>query len=283
MSKVMSRGLSVSYYPGCSLEGSAREFDASIRAAANALGIELRELDDWSCCGASAAHGASPELALGLAARNLALFERGGRDVVIPCASCFSRLKSAEHALLSQAGQPFPFSGRLRLWDLAEFVAQKAVLERLKPLVTRPLSGLAAVCYYGCLTQRPPKVTGATSPEDPQALDSITAALGAEPYPWSYKTDCCGASLSLTRPDVVAGLVGRLAAHAAECGADCLVVGCQMCQANLDSRQPKGASRLPVLYFTELVGLALGLPEVGSWLARHLIDPRPLLAERGLL
>jgi heterodisulfide reductase subunit B len=280
----MSGALSVSYYPGCSLEGSAREFDASIRAAASALSIELRELDDWSCCGASAAHGASRELALGLAARNLALAERAGRDLVIPCASCFSRLKSAEHELLAgEAGQPFPVSRRLRLWDLAEFVAQEAVLERLRPLVVRPLKGLKAVCYYGCLTQRPPKVTGATSPENPLSLDSITAALGAEPYPWSYKTDCCGASLALTRPDLVAGLVGRLAERAAECGADCLVVGCQMCQANLDSRQPEGGPRLPVLYFTELIGLALDLPEVGSWLSRHLIDARPLLAERGLL
>jgi len=281
----VSGQVALSYYPGCSLEGSAAEFDASVRAVSDALGLELHDLPDWSCCGASAAHGVSPDVALGLAARNLAIAEKAGRDVVIPCASCFQRLKRAEDELLSEDGGKgaYRFSGIVKLWDLAALMAQETVLERLKATAKRPLSGLKCVCYYGCLTQRPPKVTGAEDPEDPQTMDRLLDALGAQVFPWSYKTDCCGASLALTRPDLVGGLVSRLVEHAAETGAQCIVTGCQMCQSNLDMRQPRSGNRLPILYFTELMGLAMGLPDVGSWLSRHIVDPLPLLRERGLL
>lgn len=280
----MSLPAEVSYYPGCSLEASAREFDGSLRAVAAALGLNLRELADWSCCGASAAHAASAELALGLAARNLLLAEGEGRsELVVPCASCFSRLKHAEHALLSLPPERrrFPYQGRVRLWDFLEFLAQEEMIERLKPLVVRPLADLGAVCYHGCLTQRPPQVTGAARPEDPRSMERLLEALGVGVRPWSYKTDCCGASLALTRPGVVERLVGRLSERAREAGAECLVASCQMCQANLDMRQPKNQA-LPVLYFTELIALALGLP-VASWRKRHFVDPRPLLRAKGLL
>ena len=283
----MSLPAALSYYPGCSLEGSARELDGSIRALSAALGIQLRELEDWSCCGASAAHAASAELALGLAARNLVLAERAGRDLIVPCASCFSRLKHAEHALL--AAPPgkrrlpgFPYEGRVRVWDLVEFLAQEELLARLTAQVRRPLAGLTAACYYGCLTQRPPRVTGAANPEDPRGMERLLTALGAVAVEWSLKTECCGGSHALTRPDVVERLVGRLAARAREAGAECLVVACQMCQANLDMRQPPGPPALPVLYLSELAGLALGL-NAAPWLRCHLIDARPLLRARGLL
>ena len=204
--------LSVSYYPGCSLMSSAREFDDSVRAIAASLEMELTELKDWNCCGATAAHSLDEHLALSLPARNLALAEAAGKDVVVPCASCFNRLKTAEKALLSEAGAHLGvgFAGKVRIRDVAEFMSQPAVLEKLAAKVVKPLKGLKGVCYYGCLVSRPPKVTGPENCENPQSMDRIAAALGMEVYPWSYKTACCGGSHAIARPDIVHTLTQRL-------------------------------------------------------------------------
>jgi len=283
--------LSVSYYPGCSLMGSAREFDDSVRAAAAALEVELAEIPDWSCCGATAAHSLDPHLALALPARNLGLAEAVGKDVVVPCASCFNRLKHAEKALLSGEGRALGvrFEGRVKLFDVADFLSQPAVLERLKARVVKPLKGLKGVCYYGCLVARPPKVCDPEDCENPQSMDRIAAALGMEVTPWSYKTACCGGSHTIARPDIVHTLTQRLFDKALEAEAECFVVGCQMCQANLDMHQRQIAAQagrdyyLPVLYFTELIGLACGDAHAPSWLKRHFVDPGSLLRKSGLL
>jgi heterodisulfide reductase subunit B len=155
--------------------------------------------------------------------------------------------------------------------------------------VVRPLTGLKAVGYYGCLASRPPAITDKADWENPKDLERLLQVLQAEPLDWSYKTDCCGAGLSMSRPDIIDTLVGRLYDRALAAGAECFVVACQMCQANLDLSQARISKKLnkdyylPVFYFTELIGLALGHPEAQSWLARHLVDPRPLLQEKGLL
>ena len=153
----------------------------------------------------------------------------------------------------------------------------------------RPLTGLKAVGYYGCLASRPPEVTGKIDYENPEDLEKLLQVLQAEPLDWSFKTDCCGAGLAMSRPDLIDTLVGRLYERAMAAGAECFVVACQMCQANLDLSQGRIAKKtgksyyLPVFYFTELIGLALGHPEAAGWLARHLVDPRPLLRDKGLL
>jgi len=153
----------------------------------------------------------------------------------------------------------------------------------------KPLSGMKVVCYYGCLTVRPPKNTGIVEYENPQHMDRLMKCLGADPPPWSYKTDCCGASLVMTRTDIVKKLNERLLSMAIEAEADCLVTGCPMCQANLDTRQEELQKEtakkynLPILYFTELIGLALGHRDAKKWFHRHITDPIKLLSDKGLM
>ncbi len=143
--------------------------------------------------------------------------------------------------------------------------------------------------YYGCLASRPPEITDKKDYENPEDLEQLLQVLQAEPLDWSFKTDCCGAGLAMSRPDLIDTLVGRLYDRAVAAGAECFVVACQMCQANLDLSQERIGKKtgkayyLPVFYFTELIGLALGHPEAADWLARHLVDPRPLLRKKNLL
>lgn len=282
--------MKVTYYPGCSLEGTAVDYRASIAAVAPLLDVELVELFDWNCCGASSAHSLNHRLALSLPARNLALAEQAGRDVVAPCALCFNRLKTAEHALQDPAGEGLgiDYKGEIKIWDLLDFLTQPDFLESIAAKVVKPLHNLQAVSYYGCLVSRPPAVTGRKDYENPQHMERLLEVLGATPREWSFKTDCCGAGLALARPDIIDTLVQGLYEQALTAKADCFVVSCQMCQANLDLSQERIGRKfgkdyyLPVFYFTELIGLALGLPQASKWLAQHLVDPLPLLKMKGL-
>ena len=169
-----------------------------------------------------------------------------------------------------------------------DFFRDNPLLEEVKKKITKPLSGLKVVCYYGCLTVRPPKLTGIKEYENPQHLDRLMELLGAEPVAWSYKADCCGASLVMTRTDIVRKLSGKLLSMAKEAEADCLVTGCPMCHSNLDTRQDELEKEegdnfnLPILYFTELMGLALGHKDVKKWLGHHITDPINVLSPRGL-
>jgi len=278
----------VSYYPGCSLHASARDYREAIAGVAELLGLDLKEIEDWSCCGATAAHALDHELALGLAARNLHLAEKTGLDLVIPCALCFHELKAGEKALVKdgwQGAPQFPFQGKIKIWDLVTYLAQEEWLNRFKEKVVRPLKGLTTVCYYGCQVARPPEVTGHPQPENPTEMEKIVAACGAKALDWSHKTDCCGASASIPRQDILFKLVGDLYDRALACQAQAIIVSCQMCQANLDMYQAEiGRARgreynIPIVYFVELMGLAAGLSQTDTWLARHFVDPRPLFKE----
>ena len=281
----------VSYYPGCSLEATARDYRESLEYVCRRLGIELAEINDWSCCGATAAHSTDAFLSLALPARNLALAEQAGLDVVVPCPMCFNRLKTAGHELEtgSPEGLSYTFSGRIKVWDLLDFLSQPDWLAQIQAQVKQPLQGLSVVSYYGCMANRPPKITGAGQHENPQNMDTLLKALGATVPDWSYKTDCCGASHTISRPDIVQTLVQRLYERALEAGAEAIVVSCQMCQANLDMPQAKIAALfqkkydLPIYYFTELIGVAWQAPEAKSWLNRHLVNPLPLLQRKGLV
>jgi len=264
----------VSYYPGCSLHGTAREYDESCRGVSDLLGIKLYELEDWSCCGASSAHCTDEVLSIALAARNLDIANRHDRELLVPCVACFSRLKAAER---ERQGQGVPIRYAL------DFFSSEPVMEEIKKKVVKPLSGLKVVCYYGCLAVRPPQITGVKEYENPHHMDKLVEAIGAEPISWSYKTDCCGSSLMLARTDIVKKLSGRLLSMAREAEADCIVVGCPICQANLDTRQEELAREVPVIYFTELIGLALGHRDVKRWLSRHIVDPMKVLSVRGLI
>jgi heterodisulfide reductase subunit B len=271
--------MDVTYYPGCSLGASAKDYDESTKAVCAALGIKLYELPDWTCCGATSAHSLDENLAISLPALNLSAAEKSGNDMVVPCPLCFNRLKRAKEAVQSS----------IDIYDLACFMGQNEILEKIKSLLKSTLDGIKAVCYYGCMANRPPKVTGSVDYENPSDIDNIVKALGVDVRPWSYKTDCCGASFSISRQDIVYTLVKKLYDKALESGAECIIVSCQMCQANLDMYQQdisKYFGRkydIPVFYFTELIGLGLGLKDVSTWLKRHMVDPSSFLDKKKLL
>lgn len=280
--------MKLSYYPGCSLKATAKEYDMSARAACQGLGIELVELDDWICCGATCAHSTNYMLSIALPSQNLALAQRAGMDLAIPCASCYSRVKKADYVLCNDEEMrrniedivDFKYNGSVNVLSLVDVISQlgeKAIAEK----VQKPLKGLKVVCYYGCLMVRPPEVTCFDNTEHPMLLDKIVKALGGEPIQWAYKTECCGASLSLTSKDVVHGMTGRIIDAAKEVEAMAIVTACPMCQSNLEMRQPKDAN-MPSLYFTELIGLALGLPDTKKWFNLHLVNPNPLLQSLSL-
>jgi len=277
----------VSYYPGCALHGTSLEYDESTKAMSGLLGVELCELPDWNCCGASSAHITDESLAVSLAARNLAIAQRQGMDVVVPCAACYSRLKAGEKEMAAGA-KAEEKKANFRILSLLEFLIASGLEDKIKATKKRLLTRLKVVCYYGCLLARPPKVTGAKNYENPREMDELLALMGAEVIPWSYKTDCCGGSLVLTRTDIVRRLTGKLFDKALEAGAEAIAVACPLCQSNLDSRQEEISREagkkyeLPVLYFTELIGLSLGHPDAGKWLKRHFVDPTKLLGSKGL-
>jgi len=280
----------VSYYPGCALHGTAREYDESVRGVAHLLDVELRELEDWTCCGASSAHYRDEGLSVALAARNLAIAEKSDRELLVPCVACYNRLKTAEREGKDHPGKlSTPYRGKVAIRYALDFFCAEPLLQAAEKKLTKPLSGLKVVCYYGCLAVRPPKLTEISAYENPEHMDRLMERLGAETIPWSYKTDCCGASLVMTRPDIVKKLSGRLLQMAQEAEADCIVTGCPLCQPNLDTRQEEmeketgNRYRLPIFYFTELMGLALGHGDVRKWLGRHITDPLQVLRAKGFI
>ncbi|WP_028587062.1 CoB--CoM heterodisulfide reductase iron-sulfur subunit B family protein [Desulfocurvus vexinensis] len=283
------------YYPGCSLEGTAVEYDRSGRACCAVLGIELTEIPDWSCCGSSPAHAVDTVLSGALAARNLGLARQGGfGGVVTPCPNCLVNLRTASrdlddpdrrariNALLST-----PCEGGLPAVSLLQALHEQAGPAALAAAVVRPLAGLKVAPYYGCILHRPPGLMAFDDPENPVAMDQLLEAAGAEVVAFPFKTECCGASYGVPRKDLVMELSGRLLEAAADLGADALAVACPLCQMNLDLRQDQiAASRrrafgIPVFYFTQLLGLALGLGRADLGLDRLVVDPGPALRKLG--
>ena len=283
--------LKYSFYPGCTLHSTGKEYGDSTRAACEALGIELHELEDWNCCGASSAHSLRQDFALALPGRNLMLAQAAGLEIAIPCAACYSRTAHSYEALKHDADlrqsleqtTGLSYEGRARPRALLDIFTRDLDLGELGSRVRRPLRGLRPVSYYGCVLVRPPEITGWDDPEHPVLMDRLLTTLGAEPMDWSYSVDCCGASLSLTsQRKVVINLVAKLLDAAQEAGANCVVTACPLCQANLDTRHGRRSRTIPSFYFTELLGIALGVPNTDSWFRAHLVNPRPLLSSLGL-
>ncbi len=274
------------YYPGCSLESTASEYDASVRAVFKALQVELNEIEDWNCCGATSAHSLDPLLALALPTRNISLAQAAGKDIVMPCAACFNRHKTADYELRHDPQKRaqleqiigFTYQGNIAVRPILDVIVTQIGLKSVAERVVRPLRGLKAVGYYGCLLVRPPQVTQFENPENPQWMNQLISVLGAEAVPWSYATECCGGGLTLTKSDIAARLVSNLAAHAREAGAQTIVTSCPLCQLNLEMRQREDP-KIPIFYFTELIGLAFNLAEASGWWKKHLINPLPLLDE----
>jgi len=284
--------LRFSYYPGCSLEATAKEYDQSIRAAAKMLDVDLVEIDDWSCCGASSGHCTNHLLSLALPARNLALAEREGLDMAVACAACFLRFKQTNHELRSSDSLRqeieeiigIAYRGSVEVRHLLDIFVHEVGLEEVERKVEKPLKGLRLASYYGCYLVRPPEITQFDDTENPTLMDDLLKALGAETVDWSHKVECCGGNLMLSRGDIVSKLVGDICQAASEAGAAAVVTACPLCQANLDMRQPS-SEKIPILHFSELLGLALGAKEqtVKSWLKRHVNNPQEILKSQNLI
>jgi heterodisulfide reductase subunit B len=283
----------IAYYPGCSLHATSPEFNTSTLAVCKALDLTLIEPDGWLCCGSSSAHRADPEIALQLPMQNLSLIEQSGfNEVTMPCAACFNRHKSAQYEIRHDESHKsaveesigYKYQDSVQVNSLVETIFQSIGPEELSTKVNHPLQGLNVVCYYGCLLTRPSEVTEAPHPENPTEMDELMSALGAEVLDWSYKTTCCGAAHSLTRRDIVYDLSSNLINQARLAGADVIAVACPLCHTNLDARQFQMGldEEMPVMYFTQLMALALGLSEREAALKKNLVDPRPLLREKGL-
>ncbi len=281
------------YFPGCSLESTAWDFDMSTRAVCRQLGIELEEIPNWVCCGSTPAHSSNASLAVALPVMNLQKVQAMGRPVLTACASCYARLRTANHQVRSEPLQRAqvervtgkPYAGEVEVHHVLDVLVNHFGLDGIRRKVQRRLTGLRAACYYGCLLTRPPEIVAFDDAENPTCMDDLVAALGAEPVAWPYKTECCGASLSITQSGVVGRLGRKLVTMARQAGAQCIIVACPLCQLNLDLRQSDAAKggddipATPVLYVTQLLGLALGIPAKELGLDALSISADSLLAE----
>jgi len=276
--------MKVGYFPGCSLLGTAREYDESLRRIAARLDVELDEIKDWNCCGSTAAHNLNNLLALALPARILALAEaQSCSELLVPCAACYHRLMVTLHEIKKDAALhkritatiELPLSGNIKILNILDFL-EKYFINRVADLSPQPFSRKVA-CYYGCLLVRPPDLVKFERHEDPQSMENIVKSIGAQPVNWAYKVECCGAGLSITRTDIVGQLAGKIVDDAERCAAEAIIVACPMCQSNLDMRRSHidkflgRKSRLPVLYITQVIGLALGIDKKSLGLHRHIV------------
>jgi heterodisulfide reductase subunit B len=285
------------YFPGCSLDAFAHDYHLSLKYVTKALGIDLVEVKDWVCCGASSAHATSHLLSIALPALNLSHAEKDDLDrLIAPCPACLSRFKAANAELERNADLKikvrevldYRYRGKVEVYHPLEVFLEMGV-EKIRDRVRKKLTGLKVACYYGCLLTRPPKIAQFDRTEDPQSIDTLVRALGAETKDWSFKTECCGASMTLARSDMVLKLSNDILRAAREAGANAIAVACPLCQANLDGRQRqiqetyKTSHGIPVLYFTQLMGLAFGaLPrEVG--IQKLITSPQDVLGPIGLL
>lgn len=282
------------YYPGCSLDSVAKEYDLSMRAVCKKLGIELIEIPDWICCGSSPAHTTSHLLSLALSVANCTWAENKSLDILAPCASCYSRLKIA-NLEIKKNGQLHKkvnhiiddkYQGKPRILNPLSIFNRLDVLGKARKYVKRDLSNLNVACYYGCLLSRPKEVSEEENCEAPQKMDRILSLVGVSTCQWQYKTECCGASLSITQPNVALRLVTQILTSAWESGADCIAVACPLCQSNLDMRQSEVSEHLdydihiPIIYFTQLLGLALGLSQEELGLGHLITAPFAMLEEK---
>jgi heterodisulfide reductase subunit B len=279
------------YYPGCSSHSTARDMHESAAAVSHALGIELVEMDGWSCCGATAAHQTDRVLAASLPASNLLLAKQMGLDTVVTCAACYSRMKAANHEVSTSPDMHekvadavgSPYDGSVAVRHLIEVLLEDVGIEKLRKSFVKSLAGLKVAAYYGCLLVRPHDITNFDDAENPTSLDRLVEAMGGRSVDWPCKVDCCGGGLNLTRTDMVVKLSGSIIDMAAAAGADCIAVACPMCQASLDLRQKdiqkKSGRRyqMPIVYVTQLLGLCLGIAPKELGLNRLMVPASAVL------
>ncbi len=277
--------MKIGFYPGCSMNGGSREYKESVSELAKVFDIELIEIPDWNCCGATAAHNLNKELSLSLPARIMALAEREGlTGIVVPCAACYNRLSVTRHELAEDQDLrekvssiiDLKYEGTCEILNIIQFI-DKYIADRLEEKVVKPFQYLSA-CYYGCLLVRPHSILKFDRVEDPQSMDVLIRKAGGKALDWAFKTECCGAGMSVSRTDTVARLSGNIMKDAADRGAEVVVVACPMCHSNLDMRRPEinrylnEKIEIPVLYISQVLGLAVGIDAKALGLNRHMTE-----------
>ncbi|MCF0233425.1 MAG: CoB--CoM heterodisulfide reductase iron-sulfur subunit B family protein [Thermoguttaceae bacterium] len=277
--------MEIGYYPGCALHGSSLDYETSVRACMKALDVDLQELEDWICCGATAAHSLNHKLATALPARNLGIaMKMNLKSLFAPCPMCSMELKKANDAIQSPAARAemeevveAKLSGDVDVVNLIQ-IFQAVGYDAIAEKATRKLDNFKPACYYGCLLTRPPKTLKFDDFEMPTSMDDLLVKLGAAPVDWNSKTVCCGAGLTLCDEETVSTLSGKILKDAVDHGANCVVVACPMCQMNLDFRQSDVKKRgyinvdMPIFYLSDLVGYALGLGKCELGVCGHFVD-----------
>jgi heterodisulfide reductase subunit B2 len=277
--------MKIGLYPGCSMNGGAKEYKDSLVALAKVFDIELVDIPDWNCCGATAAHNLNKELSLSLPARIMALAEREGiTDIVVPCAACYNRLAVTQHELAEDPTLvskiisliELDYKGSCNILNIIQFI-DKYISGKLEEKVVKPFNYNTA-CYYGCLLVRPHSILKFDRPEDPESMDKLVRLAGGKAIDWAFKTECCGAGLSVSRTDTVARLSGQIMKDANDRKAEVVVVACPMCHSNLDMRRPdinkylKENIDIPVLYISQVLGMAVGIDAKTLGLQRNMVS-----------
>lgn len=263
------------YYSGCSLESTAKEYNDSLKEVFAVLGVKIEEPEDWSCCGSSPAHTVDPVLACALGARNLFLVEKMGLDIVIaPCPSCLTVLKRAHLKMKKDAHMrekvneliDGPYNLKVSAKSALQVLYEDVTAKKISEMVVNEIPGLKVAPYYGCIVTRPPEIAEFDDPENPISMDVILRSAGIDVCDFPFKTECCGAAFGLAKKDMVNKLSYKVIRMAKECGANCIAVCCPLCQQNLDLRQSQikrlmgDDINMPVLYFSQLLGLVFGIP-----------------------
>jgi len=280
------------YFPGCTQTATANPYQASIDAVVKALGLEFQELEDWNCCGATAALNVDVTLSLVLSGRNLAHAQKQGGNLVTPCSGCYAVLRKTndyfhefpdvrEKVQETLAAGNLNYDGSVKVRHLLDVLINDVGLEAIGKAVTHPLKGIKVASYYGCQLTRP--AGGFDDPEVPETLDNLVKALGAEPVPFPMAAQCCGAMLAATHPELAYGLIRRIFASAHAGGAQCIITACPLCQNNLEFFQGDvnamfGTNfKTPIVYFTQLMGLAMGISPHELGLDRALVPTESLV------
>jgi heterodisulfide reductase subunit B len=283
------------YFPGCSRHSTGKEYEDSAKSVCKFLDIELVELPDWNCCGSGdAIYSFKPLFSISLGARNLAIAEKMQMDIVTPCNSCYFTLNRINKILKENsdtktkvnealASLGFNYNGNTRVWHLASILLSDKVLQKIKETVRNQLTNLNVASYYGCYLIRPPGICNFDDPEHPTRMDDLIETLGASKVDYYGKTRCCGSFLGITNEKIALKMSKDILLSAKDAGADCLATACAMCHLNLDARQKDIESRfdvklnIPVLHFTQLIGLALGIEPEKIGLNRNCVSPRKIL------
>lgn len=275
------------YYPGCSLKGGGKHYEESLLPVFKEIGMKLEELDDWNCCGATAYFSVDEFMAAAICGRNLSLAEQVKKNILAPCAGCFLTMKKSNNFLTSGHDKAnkilddlknngCEYKGTVDVIHPLEVLVKDIGLDKIREAVKTKLTGLKVACYYGCQVVRP--YTDLDDPDYPVLMDQLMEAIGAEPVEYSAKTRCCGGSLGGTIGEVGTGLNYILLKEAKRKGADVIVTLCPLCQFNLELLQDKIVKkynedvRMPILYFTQLMGLAMGIPKEDLGFNRSVIS-----------